>query len=70
MQHRGLESPASRVSFRVAAVGLDHNHIFGMAQGLTEAGASLDLVLIPIQLTSKYFGQSFPRLKRPIHWMR
>jgi predicted dehydrogenase len=31
--------------FRVAAVGLDHNHIYGMCQGLVEAGASVELVL-------------------------
>jgi hypothetical protein len=31
--------------FRVAAVGLDHNHIYEMCQGLVEAGASVELVL-------------------------
>jgi predicted dehydrogenase len=31
--------------FRVAAVGVDHNHIYGMCQGLVEAGASVELVL-------------------------
>src|ERR1700730_9139433 len=46
--------------FRVAAVGLDHNHIFGMAQGLTEAGASLDLVFDPDPTKVLAFQTKFP----------
>jgi predicted dehydrogenase len=46
--------------FRVAAVGLDHNHIFGMAQGLSEAGASLDLVFDPDPAKVEAFQAKFP----------
>ncbi|HXL25922.1 MAG TPA: Gfo/Idh/MocA family oxidoreductase [Chthoniobacterales bacterium] len=49
--------------FRVAAVGLDHNHIFGMAQGLTEAGASLDLVFDPDPTNVQVFRTKFPSAK-------
>jgi predicted dehydrogenase len=49
--------------FRVAAVGLDHNHIFGMAQGLTEAGASLDLVFDPDPTKVQAFRTKFPSAK-------
>jgi predicted dehydrogenase len=49
--------------FRVAAVGLDHNHIFGMAQGLTEAGASLDLVFDPDPAKVQAFQAKFPSAK-------
>jgi predicted dehydrogenase len=46
--------------FRVAAVGLDHNHIFGMAQGLSEAGASIDLVFDPDPAKVEAFQARFP----------
>jgi predicted dehydrogenase len=49
--------------FRVAVVGLDHNHIFGMAQGLTEAGASLDLVFDPDPTKVQVFRTKFPSAK-------
>jgi predicted dehydrogenase len=49
--------------FRVAAVGLDHNHVFGMAQGLTEAGASLDLVFDPDPAKVRAFRTKFPSAK-------
>src|SRR5258708_37922752 len=49
--------------FRVAAAGLDHNHIFGMAQGLIEAGASLDLVFDPDPTKVQAFRAKFPSVK-------
>jgi predicted dehydrogenase len=49
--------------FRVAAIGLDHNHIFGMAQGLCEAGASLDLVFDPDPAKVQAFQAKFPSAK-------
>ncbi|HXM29752.1 MAG TPA: Gfo/Idh/MocA family oxidoreductase [Chthoniobacterales bacterium] len=49
--------------FRVAAAGLDHNHIFGMAQGLIEAGASLDLVFDPDPTKVQAFRAKFPSAK-------
>jgi predicted dehydrogenase len=49
--------------FRVAAVGLDHNHIYGMAQGLIEAGASLDLIFDPDPTKVQAFQAKFPSAK-------
>jgi predicted dehydrogenase len=46
--------------FRVAAVGLDHNHTFGMCQGLIEAGASVDLVFDPDPEKVQAFRAKFP----------
>src|SRR5260370_4070521 len=49
--------------FRVAAAGLDHNHIFGMVQGLIEAGASLDSVFDPDPTKVQAFRAKFPSVK-------
>ncbi|HET9376506.1 MAG TPA: Gfo/Idh/MocA family oxidoreductase [Chthoniobacterales bacterium] len=49
--------------FRVAAVGLDHNHIFGMAQGLSEAGASVDFVFDADAAKVQAFRAKFPSAK-------
>jgi predicted dehydrogenase len=49
--------------FRVAAVGLDHNHIYGMARGLIEAGASLDLIFDPDPAKVQAFQAKFPSAK-------
>jgi predicted dehydrogenase len=49
--------------FRVAAVGLDHNHIYGMCQGLIEAGASIDLVFDPDLQKIKSFQTKFPSVR-------
>jgi predicted dehydrogenase len=49
--------------FHVAAVGLVHNHIFEMAQGLSEAGASLDLVFDPDPAKVQAFQAKFPSAK-------
>ena len=46
--------------FRVAAVGLDHNHIYGMCQGLVEAGASVEMVFDPDPDKVAVFRQRFP----------
>jgi predicted dehydrogenase len=46
--------------FRVAAVGLDHNHIYGMCQGLIESGASVDLVFDPDPKKVQAFQARFP----------
>jgi predicted dehydrogenase len=49
--------------FRVAAVGLDHNHIYGMCQGLVEAGASVEMVFDPDPDKVAAFRQRFPSAK-------
>jgi len=42
---QGKPSPACRPGeFNVAAIGLDHGHIYGMCNGLTEAGAQIKWV--------------------------
>ena len=46
--------------FHVAAVGLDHNHIYGMCQGLVEAGASVEMVFDPDPDKVAVFRQKFP----------
>ena len=46
--------------FGVAAVGLDHNHIYGMCQGLVEAGASVEMVFDPDPDKVAVFRQKFP----------
>ena len=49
--------------FLFAAVGLDHGHIYGMCNGLTEAGATLKWVYDPDPLKVKEFLQRFPDVK-------
>jgi predicted dehydrogenase len=48
---------------RVAATGLDHNHIYGMCQGLIEAGASVELVFDPDRSKVRAFHEKFPSAK-------
>jgi predicted dehydrogenase len=62
------EAPAPAIAcrpgeFRVAAVGLDHNHIYGMCQGLIEAGASVELVFDVDPAKIRAFQQKFPSAK-------
>jgi predicted dehydrogenase len=49
--------------FRVAAVGLDHNHIYGMCQGLIEAGASIELVFDADPSKVGAFQEKYPSAK-------
>jgi predicted dehydrogenase len=46
--------------FRVAAVGLDHGHIFGMCNGLAEAGAEIAVVYDPDPAKIAAFCKSYP----------
>ncbi|MDR2749109.1 MAG: Gfo/Idh/MocA family oxidoreductase [Clostridiales bacterium] len=50
--------------FAIAAVGLDHGHIFGMCNGLTEAGASLKWAWDPDPQKLDRFVNIFPQAKR------
>ncbi|HEY61825.1 MAG TPA: Gfo/Idh/MocA family oxidoreductase, partial [Anaerolineae bacterium] len=50
--------------FRFAAIGLDHGHIYGMCNGLTEAGAELVWVYDPDPEKVNQFCESFPQVKR------
>ncbi|HBI72611.1 MAG TPA: hypothetical protein DEG06_08955 [Lachnospiraceae bacterium] len=49
--------------FCIAAIALDHGHIYGMCNGLTEAGAKLKWVYDPDQEKVKKFVNTFPGTK-------
>ena len=49
--------------FRFAAIGLDHGHIFGMCNGLLEAGAELVWVYDPDRAKVDDFCRTFPEVK-------
>ncbi|MBU9721562.1 MULTISPECIES: Gfo/Idh/MocA family protein [Bacillaceae] len=49
--------------FRFAAIGLDHGHIYGMCNGLTEAGAELVAVYDPDPSKVEGFLKAFPEVK-------
>ncbi len=49
--------------FVFAAVGLDHGHIYGMSNGLVEAGATLKWVYDPDSEKVKAFMKAFPQVK-------
>lgn len=49
--------------FLVAAIGLDHGHIYGMCNGLIEAGAQLRSVYDPDSAKLEAFCQRFPEAK-------
>ncbi|QSO51362.1 Gfo/Idh/MocA family oxidoreductase [Alicyclobacillus curvatus] len=50
--------------FVVAAAGLDHGHIFGMSNGLVEAGADIKWVYDPDPVKVDRFLERFPEAKR------
>lgn len=50
-------------TFSIAAVALDHGHIYGMCNGLTEAGADLKWVYDPDPTRVEQFLGSFPQAK-------
>ncbi len=49
--------------FVIAAVGLDHGHIYGMANGLVEAGATLKWVYDPDPKKVEAFQKAYPQVK-------
>ena len=49
--------------FRIAAVALDHGHIYGMCNGLTEAGAEVKWVYDPDPSRVEQFRKVFPGAK-------
>ncbi|MGG6312370.1 Gfo/Idh/MocA family protein [Paenibacillus macerans] len=49
--------------FVFGAIGLDHGHIYGMSNGLTEAGASLKWVYDPDPAKVENFCKAFPQVK-------
>lgn len=60
---KGKPSPVVQGrEFVVAAVALDHGHIYGMCNGLTEAGAVLKWVYDPDPEKVKRFKETFPEV--------
>ena len=58
---KGKSAPVCRKGdFRVGAIGLDHGHIFGMCNGLVEAGAEIAGVYDPDPAKVANFRKSFP----------
>ena len=49
--------------FVFAAVGLDHGHIYGMCDGLIQAGAELSFVYDPDQEKIKKFTEKYPNVR-------
>lgn len=49
--------------FVIAAVALDHGHVYGMCNGLTEAGATLKWVYDPDPAKVEKFLEAFPQAK-------
>lgn len=49
--------------FVIAAVALDHGHVYGMCNGLTEAGATLKWVFDPDPAKVEKFLEAFPQAK-------
>jgi predicted dehydrogenase len=61
---RGKSAPVcGKGDFRVGVIGLDHGHIFGMCNGLVEAGAELAWVFDPDPAKVANFQKSFPDVR-------
>lgn len=61
---KGKPSPVvSPGEFAFAAMSLDHGHIYGMANGLTEAGATLKWVYDRDREKAESFAKSFPGVR-------
>jgi len=61
---KGRPVPACEAGeFVFAAVGLDHGHIYGMCNGLTEAGAQLKWVYDPDPAKVAHFADRFPEVE-------
>lgn len=59
---KGKPKPVSaQGEFRFAAIGLDHGHIYGMCNGLLEAGGELVSVFDPDPVKVAEFRQAYPQ---------
>ena len=60
----GVPRPVVRPGeFTIAAAHLDHGHIYGMCNGLTEAGATLKWVFEPDAAKAAAFTKAYPQAK-------
>ena len=58
---KGKPAPVvEKDEFVFAAIGLDHGHIYGMCNGLTEAGATLKYVYDPDPAKVRQFCDKYP----------
>jgi predicted dehydrogenase len=61
---KGKPNPVvKRDDFSFAAIGLDHGHIYGMSQGLVDAGANAAWVYDPDSHKMEQFQKSFPGIR-------
>jgi len=61
---KGRPVPACEAGeFVFAAIGLDHGHIYGMCNGLTEAGGQLKWVYDPDPAKVAHFADRFPEVE-------
>lgn len=61
---KGKPAPViEKDTFYIAAVALDYGHIYGMCNGLTEAGATLKWVYDPDPARVENFLKAFPGTK-------
>ena len=61
---KGKPSPVvAPGEFCIAAIALDHGHIYGMCNGLTEAGAKVKWVYDPDAEKVRRFLEAFPEAK-------
>jgi predicted dehydrogenase len=61
---KGKSAPVCKKGeFRVAAVGLDHGHIYGMCNGLLEAGAEIAMVWDENPAKAETFRKTYPEAK-------
>jgi predicted dehydrogenase len=61
---KGKPSPVVKDGeFCIAVIALDHGHIYGMCNGLTEAGATLKMVYDPDPTKVESFLRAFPGTK-------
>ena len=56
--------------FPIAAVGLDHGHIYGMCNGLTEAGADVKWVFNQDRSKMQALGERFGARQGLLHGLR
>ena len=61
---KGKSSPVCKPGeFKIGVIGLDHGHIYGMCNGLTEAGATVEAVYDPDPAKVGAFRKQYPEAR-------
>ena len=61
---KGKPSPVCKPGeFKIGVIGLDHGHIYGMCNGLTEAGATVEAVYDPDPAKVGAFRKQYPEAR-------